>query len=229
MDFKNLIKLLKERRTIRQFKPDSVSDEHVLDILEASRWAPSGGNSQPWEFVIIKDPVIKNKIVDLYVEYTKYSQKIEVTRKERLRFPSLSTSNLLPGFKDAPVYIVVCGDTRTIECYPLAAMLERGEKNFNSSLASAVLNMHLAATTLGLAFQWVSASASPFMESNIKKILGIPPLFKIYDLIAIGYPGSPPKPKYLRKLREMIHWEKYDLNSYRSDEDIMRFIEQCHR
>ena len=54
--------VIQTRRSIRNFKPDSVPDKVVKDILEAARLAPSGSNIQPWRFVIIKSPEIKEKL-----------------------------------------------------------------------------------------------------------------------------------------------------------------------
>ncbi len=55
MNFGELLTVAKNRRSVRKYKPDEVvSMETVKDILEAARWAPSGSNTQPWEFVIIR-------------------------------------------------------------------------------------------------------------------------------------------------------------------------------
>ena len=51
MDYDSLLELVKNRRSIRKFKTDPVSDEHIDKILEVARQAPSGLNSQPWEFI----------------------------------------------------------------------------------------------------------------------------------------------------------------------------------
>ncbi|HZA24327.1 MAG TPA: nitroreductase family protein [Dehalococcoidia bacterium] len=46
---------IRTRRTTREFKPDPVPEEVVYKILQAARWAPSSGNSQPWHFIVITD------------------------------------------------------------------------------------------------------------------------------------------------------------------------------
>lgn len=46
---------IRTRRTVREFKPDSVPDEIVHHILQAGRWAPSSSNTQPWHFVVVRD------------------------------------------------------------------------------------------------------------------------------------------------------------------------------
>lgn len=47
---------IRDRRSVRNFTSDLVSDDHIEAILEAARWAPSGANSQPWDFVVVQDP-----------------------------------------------------------------------------------------------------------------------------------------------------------------------------
>jgi nitroreductase len=84
--------------------------------------------------------------------------------------------------------------------------------------------MHIAAASLGLGSQWVSATARPFVQCLIKDLLGIPENLEIYDMIVVGYPASDPKPRLVRKRTEMIHFEKYDQSKYRTDEDIRSFI-----
>ena len=57
-DSETLLKLMKERRSIRRFKTDAAPEENIKMLIEAARWAPSAGNSQPWKFVIITDKAL---------------------------------------------------------------------------------------------------------------------------------------------------------------------------
>ncbi|NVM53999.1 MAG: nitroreductase family protein [Candidatus Helarchaeota archaeon] len=63
---------IKERFSVRKFKSTSVPDELIQEILETARWAPSGLNNQPWKFIIIKDPEIKEQVA----QQTHYSHII---------------------------------------------------------------------------------------------------------------------------------------------------------
>jgi nitroreductase len=56
------LEFLKGRRSIRAFKKEGIKEEHLKMILEAARWTPSASNRQPWEFIIIKDKEILQKI-----------------------------------------------------------------------------------------------------------------------------------------------------------------------
>ena len=49
MDYDSLLKLVKNRRSMRKFKPEPIPDEYVDKIIEVARWAPSGANSQTWQ------------------------------------------------------------------------------------------------------------------------------------------------------------------------------------
>jgi len=55
MDFESLMEAIRERRSVRRYKKESVSMEKLMLLVEAARWAPSAGNSQPWEFLLIND------------------------------------------------------------------------------------------------------------------------------------------------------------------------------
>lgn len=50
MEIESFIDLLKSRKSTRAYKPDPIPDDSIPKIIEAARWSPSGGNSQPWEF-----------------------------------------------------------------------------------------------------------------------------------------------------------------------------------
>lgn len=224
MDYEGFLKLVKTRRSTRSFKADSISDEYVEKVIEAARWAPSGANSQPWEFIIVKDKQIKDRIVDIVNEQSEYSRKVELTREEDLRFPGVSGPVREPGYKNAPVFIMLCGDPRTKEAYPLLTLLTRGDSHFTSGLASAFLYMTLAATTLGLGSQWVSATGNPFVKSLLRALLEIPQNLEIYDMLVLGYPASQPKSRFVRERAEIVHHGRYDKAKYRSDEEIRNFI-----
>jgi len=58
----HVIEMAKNRRSIRRFKEDIVSDDLLGKIVDAARWAPSGDNQQPWLFIIVKDVALKERM-----------------------------------------------------------------------------------------------------------------------------------------------------------------------
>ncbi|MFH0925962.1 MAG: nitroreductase [bacterium] len=64
----DILEIIRNRRSIRQYKEDMPDEESIARILEAGRWAPSGLNNQPWKFLIIKDKAQKERLAG----FTKY-------------------------------------------------------------------------------------------------------------------------------------------------------------
>lgn len=93
-----VLNAIRSRRTIRRFKSDPIDEEKIQMILEAGRWAPSFSNLQPWRFVVIKDPGLRNAL--------------ERISKETV---------LHWGIKEAPIVILVCVDERIDSLHPLEA------------------------------------------------------------------------------------------------------------
>lgn len=67
----DVFEAIRNRCAVRQFKPDVIPDDVLFKILEAARWAPSPFNTQPWEFVIIKDKETL-KSISKYARYSGY-------------------------------------------------------------------------------------------------------------------------------------------------------------
>lgn len=229
MNIDELLGLMKKRRSIRRFKPDPIPDEYVTKVLEAARWAPSGANAQPWEFIVVKDQKTKDAMAELYRQIRPEHYFIEQTRQEDLRHNNLLTMPTeLPNFKDAPVLIVVCGDRRTFQASVLAGtFIGSGgsmDSTYQKSLANAIFSMHLAAAALGLGAQW--ASVIDDWGNMLRPLLGIPPVLHIHVIVPLGYPAYEPKSAYRRELEEIVHYEKYDMSKYRTGDQIIAFIRE---
>jgi nitroreductase len=210
-----LLNLVKNRRSVRQFKPDPVPEGFIEKIIEIARWAPSGFHTQPWEFVVVNKQEVRQAIIDVLDRYAP-----PITRADT--GDDLSNTSRL-SFRDAPVFIILLSDWRAKVGLPghpkkIDATVT---KIYHSSLASAFLYMHLAAASLGLASQWYSAAARPEAEQEIKRIIGIPEPLTIYDIMVLGYQGTPPNPKEVRALAEMVHYNDCGLQDFRTDEQVI--------
>jgi len=228
MRFGDFFELVRKRRSIRKFKPDPVPDDYIEKIIEAARWAQSGANAQPWEFIVVKDKEAKDKIVQLQMEHKKRTWDIEKTRIKELRHNAHvdGPPTKLPNFKDAPVFIVVCGDPRTMQASVLIARFLSNEggpmAHHLKNMANATQILHLAAAALGLGSQWVSVNTAT--QAPLKALLDVPEELEIPTIVPIGYPAYEPPPPYRRDLKEIIHYEKYDQSKYRSGDDIYKFL-----
>ena len=123
----DVLEAIKERRSVRAYTDKEVSDEDVERLIEAARWAPSAGNTQPWAFVVVKDAETKRKL-------------------------SSATQQTL--IQEAPVAIVVCADAaRSSRVYGSRGEKLYSIQD----TAAATQNILLAAQELGLATCWVGA------------------------------------------------------------------------
>lgn len=143
----DILDAVKGRRSVRAFKSQVVPAEVVEKLIEAARWAPSAGNIQPWEFIIVRKPEIRKR---------------------------LSEAALDQAFVEkAPVVIVVCADeTRSSAGYGI-----RGKTLYCiQDTAAAIQNIHLAAYSLGLGTCWVGAFREEEAAEALKIPLGMRPV-----------------------------------------------------
>jgi len=124
----DVFEAIKKRRSVRAYTREEVSEEDVERLIEAARWAPSAGNIQPWEFVIVTNAETKRRLSDAALHQT--------------------------FIEEAPVVIIVCADVaRSSWGYG-----SRGTNLYClQDTAAATENMLLAAQALGLATCWVGA------------------------------------------------------------------------
>ncbi len=234
MNYENFLELLKYRRSIRRFKPDPVPDEYILKILDAAHYAMSGANSQPWEFIVVKDPIIKQKIHDAYKEDLELTFSIEQQRISKYRHPAFNLPSkekekafsMLGSWRDAPVLIAILEDPRKQWG---SVMVVHGDLFYNSSrdILSATMGhlsmtIHLAAASLGLGSQRVDVCN----EHAYKKILGYPEPLRLNIIVPIGYRGYEPGPPHRLPVSEMVHYEKYDMKKFLRNEDFLKYLER---
>ena len=229
MKYDDLMELFKNRRSIRKFKADPIPDEYVDKIIEAARFAPSGFNTQPWEFVVIKNKELKDKIVQVIDEYkTSQFDPMETFRESWQGIQWKRASKDRGDYRNASVFIVLFGDTRTKLGLPMAVRYtnHKRESIFNSSLSNTYMYMHLAANALGLGTQWVTAVQMPQVNCFLKNLLGIPNELETFDMMVLGYPDMIPKPKFLREKEEMVHFDYCGEKAFRTDEQVKDFIKK---
>jgi len=157
-------KTIFSRRDVRkEFKPDCVSDETLMRILTAAHHAPSVGFMQPWDFVVIRDPKIKEQIKAEFGRANSEAEKMFDEKKSK-KYKSLK----LEGIMEAPVGICVTCD-RTRNGPVVLGRTSIPEMDLFSSVC-AIQNMWLAARAENLGMGWVSILSN----NALQKILGIP-------------------------------------------------------
>jgi len=225
MSYGDFLELVKNRRSFRRFKSDPVPKEILEKVLEAARHSSSAGNSQPWEFVLVQDVAMKKSITQLIIK----SDREKFQKADPSVYGAVAVQ---PYFSTAPVLIMVCGDRRLQETYP--AFLDR-EILLRQSLAISIYTLQLAAASLGLATAWGTIQIESW-EKQIRQLLGIPDVYTIDHIVPLGYPDEEKekRDKALRPVREraslrreldeIVHYERYDMGKFRSNEKVKEFI-----
>lgn len=204
------LKVIQDRRSIRDYTAELVSDQDLDMILEAARQAPSGENAQPWRFIVVKDAETRKRLGALAGGGSGRRFTAEfVTKKMQERFTSLQdeakkqaafeklTSGRVSAFlADAPVSIVVCG--------------KKDVWDLPYDTSAAIENMLLMVTALGLGACWVIAPCIDTRdEERIKTLLGVPEGFKAVSIVSIGHPARPHRPRPRLPIHALVFSEKW--------------------
>ncbi len=199
----SLFEAIRTQRAIRRFTDDPVSDEVIQRILEAAVRAPSGRNTQPWRFIVIRDADTKRKIGDYY------RRACEVAGIGQEPIPGLSkkvndsVTHLAFHMGDAPVLILVCYEYATEDAVGSSTLLT------GSSIYPAVQNLLLAARALGLGTALTTVHS--MFEAEIKALLTIPASVQTAALIPLGYPS--PAERFggsrRRPVAEVTHFDRW--------------------
>ena len=182
-----------ERRSIRKYRAEPISEEALNTILEAARWAPSWGNSQCWRFIIVRDPETKSKLAETLR-----------TRRPDGKNPAKD------GVQEAPVVIVACAERELAGYYKSddrkrEPVTEKGEWWLMFDLALAMQNITLAAHALGLGTVHIGF----FDTDEVSKILGIPDNIVVVELMPLGWPDEQPAARPRKGINEFVFFEKY--------------------
>ena len=204
------MKVIQDRRSVREYTAEAVSRQDLDMILEAARQAPSGENAQPWRFIIVQDPATRKKLGALAgggsgrrftAEFvTKKMQErfsgLQDEAKRRAAFEKLTSGQVSAFLADAPVSIVVCGKKDVWDMpYDTSASIE---------------NMLLMVTALGLGACWVIAPCIDIRdEERIKALLGMPEGFKAVSIISVGHPTRSHRPRPRLRLTDLVFEETW--------------------
>ena len=213
MEIDDLLKLMSSQGTVRYFKSNPVPEEHLEKILRAARWAPSGANTQPWDFIVVKNPELKKKIAQIFV-YTR-----QKARKEDKEFPHYANEELRKRFTDPPILIVVCADIRFMKAYPKVGYRE---EILNVGMGTAIQNMMLAANALGLGLSW--GTVDTLDRNKLRELLGVPAHIRILEILQLGYPVARVLPRFRRDPHDFTHVDKFDTSKLRSEKEIKNLL-----
>jgi len=214
MDTMALEKLIKGRRSIRQWEKKEVPDELLMKAVELATWAPNGGNYQGWHFIIVK-----NKDVIAKMANAVQSAADKIAAWPEARQWQEDVNRYLKNasfFRNAPVCIgAFTGEYQSVMEKILVAReafdpeakkmmtFRRSAPTPIQSVAAAVSTMLLAFHQMGLGAVWL---VGPLMaKKEMETILNVPVRLNLVCLVAVGYPDESPQ-KGRRPVDEVLEF-----------------------
>lgn len=184
------------QRAARTFLPDDIDDETVARILTAATHAPSAENSQPFVFVVVRDPELRATIGDLTARIWRGGARAYEEDRLSPAFLADVERGALGGVAAAPVLIVVCGDTSLTLHVALP-----------SSVFPAVQNLLLAAHALGLGS---TLTTLPLVAGGeLSTLLDLPPEIVPLAVVPLGHLPKRLGPPKRQPIAEKAHLDRY--------------------
>jgi nitroreductase len=197
IDYETISKFFLARRSIRRFKNEPVPEDTIKKILEAMRYAPSGSNKQLWQYIVVTDPAVRDKITRGAFEVfrkVKLLQKIRwlilpFLNKEERKFLG---SRWLARIIDRTISDFAKGRDRIFFGAPCVLILHSpGYGNLAANDAGIALTLGMfAAQALGLGTCWIGFAEEAFLRNRkLRAEFGIPKGHAVRGVLALGYPN----------------------------------------
>jgi nitroreductase len=181
----SFLKLVERRFSLRRYDADRrLSDHDLLFIFEAARLAPSAENSQPWRFVIVRDPAVRARLA-------------------RECFSGMYLPTRFAG--EAPAIVALCANRARIIKRAGELILQTALYQLDCGIAGE--HLALAAAERGIGSCWIGW----FNKRKARKVLGLPPYIEVVALIALGYPreGTPARRKIRQPLSSIVSLDRW--------------------
>lgn len=179
-----MIKEIRTRRSIRKYINKPIEEEKLLLLLESARLAPTGSNTQPCHFIIVKSDLIRQKLAQV-----SHNQNWMIS---------------------APVFIVCVADIRSrikddVHIHVDERSPEEEVKLIIRDASISIEHLVLEAESLGLGTCWVAW----FTQEEIRPILNIPSDKYVVSIITVGYADEMPKARPRKSFEEIVHYENW--------------------
>ena len=213
----DLYAVMRTTSAVREFTDDPLPDDVLHRILENARFAPSGGNRQGTQIVVVRDPATRRRLVEITgpgarryhaqraageTPWSAFSSsRVSEEEVAATEVPSWVTDPLLR----AAVVLVVCVDLREVAA--LDKELERVGIVGGASVYPLVWNILLAARNEG--FGGTITTMAVAEEPALKRLLGIPEPFAVAAVVPLGVPVKQPKRLTRAGVDELTHLEHW--------------------
>ncbi len=215
----DLIEALRTNPAVREFTDEPVTDDEVHALLDVARFAPSGGNRQPWHVAVVKDPALRRQLADLCGPVWSDYMSISVTGATP--FASIGPdptveplgpvpNPLLDDVESIPVVLVVAADLGSIAM--MDKDLDRAALTGGASVYPFVHSILLAARDRGLGGVMTTFLARA--ETAARPLLGLPDNWAVASMVCIGHPVKRATKLTRRPVSEFATVDRFDGSAF---------------
>lgn len=194
------IEAMETCRAMRYLKPDPVPDEMLRRLVHAATRASNPGNSQGWEFVVLRERAAKERIGAALAQRMGPAVRAMPGATGVERRMLAGAARLIEGFADVPAWIVVGGR----KIYPPQAP---SEQMVWSTVYPAAQNLIVAARALGLGTTFTTFHLAA--EREVREALALPDDVLLGVMVAVGWPERSFGPVARRPVEEVLHWDRF--------------------
>jgi coenzyme F420-0:L-glutamate ligase / coenzyme F420-1:gamma-L-glutamate ligase len=200
----SLNEIIRTRRSVRKYLPQPVPRKAVVAVLVAAGLAPSAHNSQPWSFIILENPSIKQELAKAIADAW-----VADAEKDGVKIEAKMRQERVDRFANAPALILACISMNGLRKFPnqKRQMLERDLAQ--QSLGAAMQNLLLSAHSIGLGACWYCAPG--FCKGTVRKVLGIPAAVEPEAFVIMGYSAEMPSVPSKKPLEEYCFKDMWGL------------------
>jgi nitroreductase len=209
-----LYQALLTTRAMRRFSDDDVGDDEVLACLRAAVQAPSGGNIQPYQFLVVRDPDKRAALGEIYLRaHRRYEPAVAKLRPEPANEAAArsmernlgAAAHLAEHLGEAPVLVLVLMPKISMVVHDDDGPMDVGPTY--ASVYPAVANFILAARALGLGT--VLTTVYRIYEDEVREVCGVPDRYEVVALLPLGHPtgrwGVAPR----RPVEAITNWDTF--------------------
>ena len=207
-----LLDAIMTQRAVRRVLPDPVDDAVVLKCIELALRAPTGADGQNWEFIVVKDGRIKEKLAKRYrqgwkVQYYGLIRRI-ADRDESMAKIARAVQWQVDHFAEIPVVVVACLRLSAREGrLPFVRMPHAAESAYWGSIYPSVQNLLLTARAMGLGASLITLPL--WSRTSARRLLNLPTSVTPCCIVPLGWPRGRYGPTTRKPVEQVTHRDAY--------------------
>ena len=209
-DEPGIFEIINSTRAMKRLKSDPVPLELLRKVLDAGTKAPSGVNTQPWEFLVVRDPETKKWVQERYLRFTKERFGALVAVVESIDTPHVrmlrTVMHLAEHLHEAPVLLFVCGHRDWPATVPVEKRVGKAPPPYGS-IYPCVQNILLACRAVGLGASLTTIHH--MFEEELAEHLAVSDEISLVALLPIGFPQGRFGPVTRKPAQDLTHFDRW--------------------